>query len=916
MKTFSLSPAQQQVIAHRGGPLQVIACAGSGKTESVSRRIAGLIAEGAEPGSIVAFTFTERAAAELKDRIVRRVGEEMGATFLDRLGPMFVGTIHAYCFRILQDHVPHYGNYDVLDEHRHAGLLSREYHALGLSRIGIRHWKPIQDWIRTVDVIGNELIDPNRLDGTPVGEVYRAYRAMLDRYHFLTFGLIITCALEALRDPAVFRRVHEPLRHLIVDEYQDINPAQERLIELLATAPVNLCVVGDDDQSIYQWRGSDVRNILDFTHRYPGASTVNLAHNRRSRPLIVTEANRFAATIPARLPKTMESVRPEGPHEIVSWMAVTDADEARMIADTIERLHLEGFQYRDIAVLFRSVRTSALLLINELRTRRIPYTCAGRTGLFLQPEIALLGETFAWFVDGEWKDERFGAPRPADVEHIVAGLDEAFGNGTAIPGLKQYIEDWRKYRLRGRESVSLVGDFYKLLHFLGAHHIDPETSEGSARLGAFARFSKVLADYEHVNRRASFVDNQGQRSFRSGRDRGKPYFQNLYNYLLHYARDAYEDFEGEETAELDAVDILTIHQAKGLEWPVVFIPALVQGRFPSRMTGTAQQWLLPEDVFPPAVRARYEGSEAEERRLFYVALTRARYCAYLSAFERKTNRFKPSPFLLEVAGRTPAVRDQLPLPLAPDSMERELPPLEIAFSDVALFEECGYRYRLGAVLGFEQELAVELGYGKAIHHVLRQVAEVSRAQSAVPAPDELRTLIDDAFYLPFADRQAYDRMHQAADRLVSNYVDRYASDLRRIWAVERPFELHLADGRVSGRADIILDEETGRTGSLAIVDYKVAAGLAREDRYQLQLQVYTAAGRGEGLNVEGAYLHELRDGTRHSVPTAPDAVSSAVKRIGESVGRIRAAGFDPTREAAKCKECDYHPVCRHCLLRG
>src|SRR5207249_9969429 len=145
--------------------LQVIACAGSGKTESISRRIASLIAEGAEPGSIVAFTFTERAADELKERITRRVGEAMGATYLDRLGPMFVGTIHAYCFRLLQDHVPQYGNYDVLDENRHAGFLSREYYRIGLSKLKAKHWAPIRDFTRTVDVIGNELIPADALAG-------------------------------------------------------------------------------------------------------------------------------------------------------------------------------------------------------------------------------------------------------------------------------------------------------------------------------------------------------------------------------------------------------------------------------------------------------------------------------------------------------------------------------------------------------------------------------------------------------------------------------------------------------------------------------------------------------------------------------------------------------------------------------
>jgi len=340
---LTLSPAQQRVVDHRGTDLQVIACAGSGKTESISRRVAALIAEGAEPASIVAFTFTERAAGELKERITRRVAEQMGLAFRDRLGQMFVGTIHAYCFRILQNHVPRYGNYDVLDEHRHAGFLSREFRRLGLTRLKAKHWAPIRDFMRTVDVIGNECIAAQALAGTPLGDCYQAYRESLDRYHFLTFGLLVTAALEALADPAVHARVHGPLRHLLVDEYQDINPAQERLIQLLSLAPVQLTVVGDDDQSIYQWRGSDVRNILTFRQRRPQAASVTLETNRRSRPVIVAAATRFAETIPQRLPKAMHSVRAAGPSQVVSWSADTDQDEANLIADTILRLKTLGY---------------------------------------------------------------------------------------------------------------------------------------------------------------------------------------------------------------------------------------------------------------------------------------------------------------------------------------------------------------------------------------------------------------------------------------------------------------------------------------------------------------------------------------------------------------------------------------------
>jgi DNA helicase-2/ATP-dependent DNA helicase PcrA len=903
-----LSPQQQRVVTHRGSDLQVIACAGSGKTESISQRVAALIAEGVEPSSIVAFTFTERAAAELKERVVRRVAQLMGEAFRDRLAPMFVGTIHGYCFRLLQDHVPHFGSYDVLDDHRHAGILSREHRNLGLSRLGSGHWRPISDFLRIVDVLSNELIPSTSLEGTPLGECYRAYRQMLDRHHFLTFGLQISHAVAALEDPKIFAEAHAPLRHLIVDEYQDINPAQERLIELLARPPVELCVVGDDDQSIYQWRGSDVDNMLHFVERRAGARGVTLATNLRSRPAIVRAANEFARHIPQRLPKEMNAARPSGPNEIVPWRAETDYQEARRIAATIERLHRAGRRYRDIGVLYRSVRTSAPPLIDALRERGIPFSCAGRTGLFLQPDIALFGETFAWLADCDWRDQRFGETRPANLEHILKGITALFGGDRIV--LKNYFDDWKSYLLRNTRAVNLVGDFYQLLSRLGAHEIDLQAPEGAARFGGFARFSKVLADFEHVTRRGRYVQEGGERVFRGGRDRGKPYFQALANYLLHYAHEAYEEFEGEPASDLDAVDILTVHQAKGLEWPVVFVPALVDSRFPSRLAGRPQEWNLPETLFPLKVRSRYEGGDAEERRLFYVALTRARDCAYLSYFERKTNRFRPSPYLLEVVGAQLPDPVELPLPGLPGGdSPGELPRLEIPFSDVALFEDCGHRYRLSSIFGFQQELAEELGYGKAIHHVLRQVAERARASGTIPTFAELGDLVDAEFYLPFANAPAFQRMHQAASRMVRTYVDRYASDLHRIWATERPFELHVPDGIVSGRADVILDEEVGRAGSLAIVDYKAANDPRREERYRLQLAVYAAAGRGEGLNVDAAYLHELRDGTRKPVEIQAERTAHAVAQVARLVGEIRQASYQPRPEVSKCSACEFRTIC-------
>lgn len=912
IQAFSLSQEQQQVINHRHGHLQVIACAGAGKTEAISRRVAALITEGAEPAQIVAFTFTERAAQSLKARITRRVAEAKGAAFLDRLGPMFVGTIHAYCLRMLQDHVPEFGNYDILDENRLAGLLSREHKRLELGKIGNKHWLPIFDFLRNADVMENELIDGNLMKGTPFGDCYLAFKQTLDRYHFLTYGLLISTAVNVLARPAIAHRVRKNLRYLIVDEYQDINPAQERLISLLAQSPVELCVVADDDQSIYQWRGSDVSNMLDFRKRYSSATTLTLSVNRRCRPKIIAAANSFALSISPRLEKKMEPHRQPGGPEVHGWAAETDEAEAVTIADTIDRLRQEGYRYKDIAILYRSVRTASPPLIEALRNRDIPFRCAGRTGLFLQPEASALGKLYAFLSGNEWKSERYGESQSVDIDDVDNEFAAAFNDGNTIPDLRPYLQDWQAMVKDNTAQVNLVRDYYRLLRLVGVHTLDLDNPFDSARMGTLARFSQILADFEHVTRRARYVEEQGQQIFRGGQDRGIYFYQRLYNYLQHYALDAYEDFEGEDTFDLDAVDILTVHQSKGLEWPVVFLPSLVEGRFPSRYAGQSQDWLLPDSVFPAAIRRRYEGSETEERRLFYVALTRAKDAVYLSRFRRKTNKFKPSPFLLEIVGGDPELANELPLPPSfIPSLETgdDLP--TVSFSQLASYDGCPLKYRFSSSLGFQPQLVAELGYGRAIHHILRHVAEITKTTNAAPSMEDVEKIFSKEFYLPFANNAAFHNLLDRARSLVGKYLADYSDELLRVWETERPFELHLKKGTVNGRADVIFDREGGVVGDLGIVDYKTANDPKTDDIFAFQLAIYAAAGKGEGLDVKAAYLHSLKESTRKNVAVDDVAINAARKRADTIIEGIVAGDFPPRPEPSKCRACDMRAICKH-----
>jgi DNA helicase-2/ATP-dependent DNA helicase PcrA len=912
-----LSPPQQEVVHHRGAHLQVIACAGSGKTESISQRIAGLIQQGAIPESIVAFTFTERAAAELKERIISRTAELCGEAIKGSLARMYVGTIHGYCFKLLQDHVPSFGNYDVLDEHRHAGLLSRESNRLKLKQrlSADAHWKPIQSWIETVDVIGNELIPRSKLEGHILGELYDDYIATLDHYHFLTFALIIQKAVEALQDPKVFASVHGPLRYLVVDEYQDINPAQEALIRRLGTAPVQVCVVGDDDQAIYQWRGSDVANIQRFTTTFPGAVTKPLLENRRSKKEIVDLAERFAQTIPVRLAKKMQPMRESSTDSVVPWSAENPEEEAATIAATIARLKARGYHYRDIGILFRSVRTSAQVLVEALRARGIPFACGGRTGLFLQPEVECLGRTYVWLAGWEWKPPGYGqAPVHDTLETLVDHYRAVFGNVQPAKVIRATLEGWERLVDVTDKPVNLIRDFYNLLQTLRIHELDPDDDVSSSRLGALARFSNILADFENITRRGRWLTKEdGTTEFTGGTDRGKPYFERLANYLLHYARDAYEDFEGEAAPDLDAVDIVTVHQAKGLEWPIVFIPSLSALRFPSKNAGKSRDWLLPDSAFGAAARRRYEGGEDDERRLFYVAITRARDALYLSHFRRQKNRARISPFLADLFS-VAELPDRTDLPLPPPlaaEKQVEKPRIAISFSELSDFDECGFRFRLSTSFGFETQLVSELGYGRAIHHVLRAVAEVARTEKRIPKEQEVEAILDAEFYLPFANKGNFENMRKMASRLVRKYVTAYAADLQRIWATERSFEMHLADGTLSGRADVILDRHEGKPDALAIVDYKTSKGHDQDATFAFQLSVYAAAGRAEGLDVQAAYLHHLEESARTEVPVAPKDTAKAVAKVESLVRDLREARFVPKPEKKRCEPCEYRRLCRH-----
>ena len=568
----------REAVAYRGGHLQLIASAGAGKTEVVAQRVAHLVFEGVPPSAIVAFTFTEKAATELKARIDRRAAALAGADVLDRIGTMFVGTIHSYAFRLLQERVPRYEVFDVLDDHRLVAFLSREAYRLGVSDLDAKLYQAIARFGEAVQVIENELIPDHRLP-QPFRTVFRRYREALENSRLMTYGQMIVHAVEALDDEAVRGAVHPSLRHVIVDEYQDINPAEEAMIERLVAGGAHLCVVGDDQQAIYQWRGSTVENILTFADRYASVRTFKLETNRRSRPQIISAARGFGDTITARLPKQMLPHRQgSGGVEVSTWVAPTRSDEAAAIASTIRFAHDElGYAYRDIAILCR-LKASFGPILDALTAADIPVQPGGRTALFDQPEAELFGKTICWLVDYDWRTSRYGwNTEQINTTQLLDTYTTFYNlNEDATGRVAACLDDWKTSVDDETGPANLVRRFYELLQAADVDEWEVDDKLVVNRMGTLARCSQLLADYEMAARRSrSDPDAPGEQ--RGARDRGRQYYEWLARYVQNWARGAYEAFEGEEDIELDAVDLLTVHKAKGLEWPIVFVPALTVG---------------------------------------------------------------------------------------------------------------------------------------------------------------------------------------------------------------------------------------------------------------------------------------------------------------------------------------------------
>jgi DNA helicase-2/ATP-dependent DNA helicase PcrA len=942
---MQFSKAQEEAINISVPALQIIACAGSGKTEVLARRTVKFLLDGVNPESIVAFTFTEKAAGELEERITQRAAEadQRFRALPPSTAGLFVGTIHSYCLRLLQEFGGIYELFDPLPEEREWALLHRFARRLGLVDLMTQTWpgcsvsvkRSVEIFQRNLAVYYNDLIPfPVLMERVPAfANCIQNYERLLLGMQLLSFDQMIERAcVELSVEGRLAQALSGRVQQVLVDEYQDLNRAQEKLLQLLVNLGAQLTVVGDDDQAIYQWRGGDVSLFLEFIKRHKQSQRRMLADNYRSTPAIVTAASSFAGTIKEREPKLMSPIRSDCNPALELTGADNPEEEAKRIVKRIRPLVESGHKLGDIAVLFRSVRTSAKALVDTLRKEGIPFAMTGKLSLLDRPEMALLTRIFVFWAGGNWRpDEEQEVITPerliqdiADLRHIsIARASEIF---TQLSELGKSLVTNGVY--------DLIRVYQEMLKIIGLPVDGPERQRQEQGLG---RLSQLLADLEHSQRRAvpkewlqtiipsasqevsedtiiiSNVPEEGEKEqvYRQMPGLAEIFLTRLRVFLEEFSSRAAEETPMSPTLDPDAVNIMTVHQAKGLEFPIVFVPALIDRRFPAK--NEEEPWYIPDDLFD---KERYEGREDDERRLFYVAMTRARELLVLSWFTKyqSGNNTQVSRFISDLArtcDRQHLKKSGECFPSVCLKTDTETPLLDTDFSELFTFNECPYKFYLRYICGFQPPIAPALNYGKVLHHVLAELARNSRGEKP-PASADVEQILSGGFYLPFAGPIKHQELYQAAQRRLQNYVKNYGQELVRAIEPERRFDVPLELARVRGRIDLLIQAEDGGPHDVELVDFKTAAERPPSAHHENQLRLYAEAVRVLGMNPVKLVIHDLDadNGGRILVEENEGKVTAFRGELHKWIEGIREHKFLTKRISVQCRKCDFKIFCR------
>lgn len=632
-----MNPQQQQAVKTTEGPLLIMAGAGSGKTRVLTHRIAYLIVEKqVYPSNILAITFTNKAAREMRNRIDALLGTGISED-------MWVSTFHSMCVRILRRHIDRIGiskNFTILDDSDQLTAIKNVFKQLNIDP---KQYNP-RSVLYTISSAKNECMtaEQYRKNISPfnpyekiVADVYEAYEKTLRKNQSLDFDDLILMTITLFeRVPDVLSFYQNKFQYIHVDEYQDTNHSQYKLVKMLASKFQNICVVGDSDQSIYRWRGADIRNILSFEKDYPNAKVILLEQNYRSTKRILQAANDVISNNKNRYPKKLRTENPEG-EKIVVYTARDEIDEAQFVVRTIKELmEKEGRSLKDFAVLYRT-NAQSRAMEEVLVKSNLPYTIVGGTKFYDRKEIKDLLAYLRLIANHDDdlslariinEPKRSIGPSTFDkiatyaIEHEMS-VFEALNDVSMIGLAPRAVNAVEKFR-------ELIEGFTKMQDYLSVTELVEEVIEKTGY--------RAMLEKENTIESQSRLENLEEFLSVTKAFEERSEDKSLVAFLTDLALIADIDSIDDESGSQESIVLMTLHSAKGLEFPVVFIIG------------------MEENIFPHARSIGNQEEMEEERRLAYVGITRAEERLYLTCASFRTlygysNSNLPSRFINEIS---------------------------------------------------------------------------------------------------------------------------------------------------------------------------------------------------------------------------------------------------------------------------
>jgi len=913
------------------GPVLILAGAGTGKTRVIAHRIATLVQTHPDlnPENILALTFSRKASHEM----LERVEGLLGAT-ADELG---VFTFHGFCHRFIQDHAVELGlpsHFQLFDRTESWIFFRRLLPDLRLSA----YWNVadptdcIEDFLRFISRAKDELVSPEgfaahvqkirdlqeRAKGQEVDRTYRAFQKWMRQQGGLDFGDLIVETLRALQEkPALLARLQSKYRYILVDEFQDTNVAQIALLGLLAGKSGNLCVVGDDDQAIYRFRGASFASFFLMKQMFPRVVTIRLTQNYRSNPQILAAADRLIRhNEPDRYDpeKSLWTEKAQG-LPVQAVVCRDELDEAQKVIETI-RFLTEKEPAGSVAVLYRAHHHKDRLA-EALRGAGIPFVVHGGVALFDQEEIKDLVSFLRVLHD------------PSDSVHLFRILSHPI-RGIPAVDLMAISRSAKERRIPLSEALRVVSDLpvssstkesvRKLLTELeglgpdaartGAGSLVPRVVEETSLRTVFRAGDPLI----HLGRFLRFVYRYAQ---------AHPKSTDLDAFLWYL--DSYQqaggdpqDDEEEETVG-DQVRLMTIHQAKGLEFDWVILLGMVQGRFPAR--GRPEAIPFPVELMKePLPQGDYHLQE--ERRLCYVACTRARRGLFFMTQERLYHQ--PSLFVREMSqGAAPEEfqwrldsKDQAGFSdrvrrITDVAQEKTaaLPiPTKFSYTQLETYRYCPMKYQYQYLYQIPVRPTPQMSFGIDLHgcleHFFRRIME-----GQVPPLEKLLESFRETFALGrYGEPYQEEEYRRLGMELLTAFYRKNEGNFAPPLFVERSFSLTLGDVGLHGVIDRV---DPLPEGGIEIIDYKTGKPKKKADSgEQLQLQLYALACREVfQLEPRRTSFYFLRSGEKLSYEQKPEALEKAKTQAMELVQAIRSGDFTPTPSLMKCRFCDFRKLC-------